>query len=51
VVLSGAATVPELQSNLTAVGLEVNRAVLGRLESLVEEPATYWKQRSELPWN
>jgi aryl-alcohol dehydrogenase-like predicted oxidoreductase len=51
VVLSGATTVSELRSNLGAVGLSVDPAVVDRLESLVEEPAAYWKQRSELPWN
>jgi aryl-alcohol dehydrogenase-like predicted oxidoreductase len=48
VVLSGAATVPELQSNLTAVALDVDP---GPLDGLVEDPDSYWKTRSELPWN
>ncbi|HEY1521128.1 MAG TPA: aldo/keto reductase [Solirubrobacteraceae bacterium] len=51
VVLSGATTVWELQSNLTAVGLDLDRAVLERLDGLVEDPDAYWDERSELPWN
>ena len=49
VVLSGATTVPEIQSNLAgAVGrTSTSQGSTG----IVEEPATYWKQRSELPWN
>jgi aryl-alcohol dehydrogenase-like predicted oxidoreductase len=46
VALSGATTVDQLQSNLTA--LEVEPEVL---DDLVEDPATYWHERSELPWN
>jgi aryl-alcohol dehydrogenase-like predicted oxidoreductase len=51
VVLSGATTVWELQSNLAAVSLELDPAVLERLDSLVEDPDTYWETRGELPWN
>jgi aryl-alcohol dehydrogenase-like predicted oxidoreductase len=46
VALSGADTVAQLQSNLTA--LEVAPEPL---EDLVEDPETYWHERSELPWN
>ena len=45
VALSGAATVDQLHSNLGAL------EVVGRLESLTEDPETYWAERSELPWN
>jgi aryl-alcohol dehydrogenase-like predicted oxidoreductase len=48
VALSGATTVPELESNLTAIGQEVDVA---RFDDMVEDADTYWKQRSELPWN
>ncbi|HET6867939.1 MAG TPA: aldo/keto reductase [Solirubrobacteraceae bacterium] len=48
VVLSGAATVGQLQSNLSALGLEVGAA---RFDGMVEDPETYWEKRSELPWN
>jgi len=46
VALSGAATVPELQSNLAALALEVDP---GRLDGLVEDPDVYWETRSKLP--
>jgi aryl-alcohol dehydrogenase-like predicted oxidoreductase len=48
VALSGATTVPELDSNLTAIGQEVD---VTRFDGIVEDADTYWKQRSELPWN
>jgi aryl-alcohol dehydrogenase-like predicted oxidoreductase len=48
VALSGATTVPELESNLTAIGQEVDGA---RFDDMVEDADTYWKRRSELPWN
>jgi aryl-alcohol dehydrogenase-like predicted oxidoreductase len=48
VVLSGAATVAQLQSNLAAVSLDVAPDLLG---GLVEEPETYWEKRGKLPWN
>jgi aryl-alcohol dehydrogenase-like predicted oxidoreductase len=48
VVLSGAATVKQLGSNLEALELEVDP----ELEpELAEDPAQYWKERSALPWN
>jgi aryl-alcohol dehydrogenase-like predicted oxidoreductase len=48
VVLSGAATVEQLQSNLGALGIEVDAA---RFDSVVEDPDTYWDKRGQLPWN
>jgi aryl-alcohol dehydrogenase-like predicted oxidoreductase len=48
VVLSGAATVEQLQSNLGALSLDVDPA---RFDGVVEDPETYWNKRSELPWN
>src|SRR5207253_243500 len=51
VALSGATTVPELQSNLTALEARAGPELLSRLEALAETPETYWKQRAELPWN
>ena len=44
--LSGADTVAQLQSNLTALKVEPET-----LEDLVEDPVTYWHERGELPWN
>ncbi|HYB31261.1 MAG TPA: aldo/keto reductase [Solirubrobacteraceae bacterium] len=46
VVLSGAATVEQLQSNLEALEVEPEP-----LDELVEDPESYWHERSELPWN
>jgi aryl-alcohol dehydrogenase-like predicted oxidoreductase len=48
VVLSGAATAEQLESNLAALGVEVDAA---RFDGLVEEPEAYWEKRGELPWN
>jgi aryl-alcohol dehydrogenase-like predicted oxidoreductase len=45
VVLSGAATVDQLQSNLRADGLPVPT-----LPDLVEPPVDYWGRRSRRPW-
>ena len=50
VVLSGAATVAQLESNLAAVGLDWDEDLEQRLEGLSEEPAAYWATRAELPW-
>jgi aryl-alcohol dehydrogenase-like predicted oxidoreductase len=48
VVLSGAATVGELQSNLAALAVD---PVTGLLDDLVEDPLDYWETRAALPWN
>jgi aryl-alcohol dehydrogenase-like predicted oxidoreductase len=48
VVLSGATTVEQLESNLTALRVEVDP---DSLEVLVEDPDIYWSKRGELPWN
>ena len=50
VVLSGAATVEQLRSNLSALELDADPAVLERLEALREDPDAYWEQRAALPW-
>jgi aryl-alcohol dehydrogenase-like predicted oxidoreductase len=47
VVLSGAATVEQLESNLSA--LELSYA--GALDDLTEDRDAYWARRAELPWN
>ncbi len=51
VVLSGATTVAELESNLGARVLEPGRDVLELLDVIGEDPEIYWEKRSELPWN
>jgi aryl-alcohol dehydrogenase-like predicted oxidoreductase len=47
VVLSGAATVEQLESNLRALETEYD----GSHDDLVEDPVTYWSTRAALPWN
>jgi aryl-alcohol dehydrogenase-like predicted oxidoreductase len=50
-VLSGAATLGQLRSNLAARDLAWDDELERRLTGLVEEPAAYWAARAELPWN
>ena len=50
-VLSGAATVGQLRSNLAARELAWDDELEQRLAGLVEEPDAYWATRAELPWN
>jgi len=49
VVLSGAATVETLRSNLAA--LELGAELPPELAELAEDPTHYWRERSALPWN
>ena len=51
VVLSGAATVAQLESNLAATGVAWDEALERGLAGLAEEPGPYWEHRSALPWN
>ncbi|MGH2947397.1 MAG: aldo/keto reductase [Solirubrobacteraceae bacterium] len=51
VVLSGAATVAQLESNLAARTVSWDADLEARLGGLVEPPAAYWAARAELPWN
>ena len=51
VVLSGAATVEMLRSNLAALDVEYDAELDGRLAVLVEDPDSYWAVRSTLRWN
>ena len=51
VVLSGAATVEMLTSNLEALELEPDPELAPELGQLAEDPARYWEERSALPWN
>jgi aryl-alcohol dehydrogenase-like predicted oxidoreductase len=51
VVLSGAVTVAQLDSNLAALELSLTEADLELLASLTEDPASYWKRRGALPWH
>jgi len=51
VALSGATTAEMLASNLTALDVTVDDALLAELEPLREDPDAYWQHRSDLPWN
>jgi aryl-alcohol dehydrogenase-like predicted oxidoreductase len=51
VVLSGAATVEQLRSNLGAHSVRLDDVAVEELAALVEPPAIYWKTRAAMPWN
>ena len=51
VVLSGAATVGALRSNVHAAELELDAGTLGELDALEERSDGYWAARGELAWN
>ena len=50
-VLSGAATVEHLVSNVTAVHVTWDGETANQLRQLVEPPEMYWQMRSNLAWN
>ncbi|MEU3252186.1 aldo/keto reductase [Streptomyces sp. NPDC006997] len=51
VVLSGAATLTQLASNLHAPVVDLDEEQLALLATLVEEPGAYWERRAQLPWH
>ncbi|MEO1654537.1 MAG: aldo/keto reductase, partial [Bacteroidota bacterium] len=51
VVLSGAAQIDHLLSNLKSTDLPVILEAEELLEAMSESPATYWKTRKSLDWN
>ncbi|MFF8320035.1 aldo/keto reductase [Streptomyces bobili] len=51
VVLSGAATVTQLASNLHAAVVDLDEDQLERIAALAEEPGAYWERRGRLPWH
>lgn len=51
VVLSGAACVDHLQSNLQALRIHWNDSLVEMLDALVEPAESYWHIRSQLAWN
>lgn len=51
VVLSGAATVEHLRSNVAVLDVEWDEETAEILATLAEPPATYWQKRSGLDWN
>ena len=50
VVLSGAATVEQLRSNLRALEVGWTDELERRSEELVEDPAAYWEHRGDMAW-
>lgn len=51
VVLSGAASVDHLRSNVKALDINITEETLEELQSIIESPADYWSTRSQLAWN
>lgn len=51
VVLSGAASVEQVQSNLGAANVAVDAAALQTLDALKESPEEYWATRGRMAWN
>jgi aryl-alcohol dehydrogenase-like predicted oxidoreductase len=52
VVLSGAASVKEVESNLTALTVQPDSQQVGKLlEALHQDSFSYWQTRAALPWN
>ncbi len=51
VVLSGASTVQQLKSNVTALSLSLNQETMEKLTKLEQSPEVYWQKRSSLVWN
>jgi aryl-alcohol dehydrogenase-like predicted oxidoreductase len=50
VVLSGAATVDALRSNVAAARLDPDAGALVELDALAEDSGRYWAARSDLAW-
>jgi aryl-alcohol dehydrogenase-like predicted oxidoreductase len=51
IVLSGAASVEQLRSNLGAARVRWSPELDERLRPLTMDSRRYWRERSELPWN
>jgi len=51
VVLSGAATVDQLNSNLATQGVQWGQETSHLLDALIESPTEYWNTRAGLAWN
>ncbi len=51
VVLSGAATVQQLYSNVKALDIQGSIDVAGLMQYFKESPSHYWSKRSQLTWN
>lgn len=51
IVLSGAATIDHVQSNVKALDVDWDEETAVRLQHLAEDSKTYWDTRSDLDWN
>ncbi len=51
IVLSGAARLDHLQSNLKALEVVWDASAASKLDVLVEPPEVYWEKRNNLEWN
>ncbi|KAA3645035.1 MAG: aldo/keto reductase [Chloroflexi bacterium] len=51
VVLSGAATIEHVLSNVQAIDIQLDEANLDALDGLAESSQEYWETRSKLAWN
>ena len=49
-VLSGAGTPQQLESNLAALDIELDDEALSTLRALAEPPEVYWQARASLAW-
>lgn len=50
-VLSGAATVDQISSNIESISVRLDDEARSALEDLAESPDQYWRTRSRLTWN
>jgi aryl-alcohol dehydrogenase-like predicted oxidoreductase len=51
VVLSGAATLAQLDSNLKSLDVTWDAQAESEIHRLAEAPDAYWQTRSDLAWN
>jgi aryl-alcohol dehydrogenase-like predicted oxidoreductase len=51
VVLSGAASVEELESNVAALTLQLDPQLVERLDAIDQDSPSYWQMRAGQPWN
>ncbi len=51
IVLSGAATVEQIRSNIKALDVHLDQEAQGVLMNFAEPPEVYWEIRSNLAWN
>lgn len=51
VVLSGAASIDQLASNLAALSVEPDPNLVATLNVMGQDPVSYWRARASLPWN